>query len=366
MEKMRKRYIKSISKSAKMKVGLVELKTSFLPYDIAGKNFYGYTYYLYSNIKRVNKEVEAIKITKIPNIGKGFSILSKTFFMDLSNYGILHNLDLNPFFPMRKGKAKIITTAHDFQFVLRPELNEDVMHSTKDKIWLNLVTKLGLKATLSSDYLIAVSSLTKEDAIKLGYPKDKIFVVNHGVSKAFFRSLPKKHNKKFIVGYMGALRTRKNPEFMLKGFMQIKSANYEMHVYGKLGYDRDRIIKIAKEDKRITFLGFAPEDKLVSAYDSFNVFVFPSHYEGFGIPIIEAQSRGLPVIIYKYGKIPKEVREYCFEAESPEHMAQIIEDIKENGYNERLRKKATEYARSFTWEKCAKETLEIYKMVLKK
>ena len=346
-----------------MKVGLVELKTSFLPYDIAGKNFYGYSYYLYSNIKRLNKKVEAIKITKTPSIGKGFSILSKTFFMNLRSYDILHNLDLNPFFPMRKGKAKIITTAHDFQFALQPELNEDVMHSTKDKIWLNLVTKLGLKATLSSDYLIAISSLTKEDAIKLGYPKDKIFVINHGVSKAFFRSLPKKHGQKFVVGYLGALRTRKNPEFMLKGFMQIKQADYEMHVYGKLGYNRDKIIEIAKGDKRIKFLGFAPEDKLVGIYDRFDVFVFPSYYEGFGIPIIEAQSRGLPVIIYKYGKIPKEVRKYCFEAESPEHMAQIIENLKENGYNEKLKKKATAYARSFTWEKTAKATWEVYKTV---
>ena len=112
-------------------------------------------------------------------------------------------------------------------------------------------------------------------------------------------------------------------------------------------------------------MGFAPENKLVDIYDSFNVFVFPSHYEGFGIPIIEAQSRGLPVIIYKYGKIPKEVRKYCFEAESPEHMAQIIEDLKENGYNEKLRKKATEYARSFTWERCARETFNIYQTVLK-
>ena len=103
----------------------------------------------------------------------------------------------------------------------------------------------------------------------------------------------------------------------------------------------------------------------MSIYDSFDAFVFPSYYEGFGIPIIEAQSRGLPVIIYKYGKIPKEVRKYCFEAENSEHMAQIIEDLKENGYNEKLRKKATKYARTFTWEKCARETLEIYKKVLK-
>ena len=96
-------------------------------------------------------------------------------------------------------------------------------------------------------------------------------------------------------------------------------------------------------------MGPAPENRILNIYDSFDAFVFPSLYEGFGLPILEAQSRGLPVIIYKYGKIPKEVRKYCFEAESPEHMAQIIEDLKENGYNEKLRKKATNYARSFTW-----------------
>ena len=95
------------------------------------------------------------------------------------------------------------------------------------------------------------------------------------------------------------------------------------------------------------------------------MFVFPSIYESFGLPILEAQSRGLPVIIYKYGKIPKEVRKYCFEAESPEHMAQIIENLKENGYNEKLGKKATEYARSFTWERCARETLWVCQRMLK-
>jgi glycosyltransferase involved in cell wall biosynthesis len=112
-------------------------------------------------------------------------------------------------------------------------------------------------------------------------------------------------------------------------------------------------------------MGFAPENKKISIYDSFNCFVFPSHYEGFGIPILEAQARGLPVIIYKYGKIPKEVRKYCFEAENPEHMAQIINSIRINGYNEKQQKKATEYARSFTWERCAKGTLDVYRMVLK-
>jgi len=65
------------------------------------------------------------------------------------------------------------------------------------------------------------------------------------------------------------------------------------------------MLKEIKQNERIKFIGFAPEEKIVDIYDSFDVFVFPILYEGFGMPIIEAQSRGLPVIIYKYGKIPK-------------------------------------------------------------
>jgi len=64
--------------------------------------------------------------------------------------------------------------------------------------------------------------------------------------------------------------------------------------------------------------------KKVEIYDPSDVFMFPSLYDSFGLPILEVQARGLPVMIYKYGKILKGVRKYCFEAESPEHMAQII------------------------------------------
>ena len=112
--------------------------------------------------------------------------------------------------------------------------------------------------------------------------------------------------------------------------------------------------------KSLKLMGFAPEDRIVEIYDSFDVFVFPSMYEGFGLPILEAQARGLPVVIYKKGRISKEIRKNRFEAEDAVHMASIIDDLRENGYNEKLRMEATAYARSFTWKRCAKETLKVY------
>jgi alpha-1,3-rhamnosyl/mannosyltransferase len=123
---------------------------------------------------------------------------------------------------------------------------------------------------------------------------------------------------------------------------------------------------MASSDDRIKFRGFAPEEKKASIYSSFDVLLFPSLYEGFCSEIFEAQALGIPVVLYKKSKIPKETRKYCFEAEDEAHMAQIMDDLMKNGYSESRRKSAAEYARSFTWEKCARETLKAYREILKR
>ena len=159
----------------------------------------------------------------------------------------------------------------------------------------------------------------------------------------------------------------KNVIFLLKAAEILKSkAEYKFVIYGT-GIDKNMLLKFKQDHSldNVEFNGYLKEDSKLKAYDSFDVFAFPSLYEGLGYPILEAQSRGLPVIIYKYGKIPKEVRKYCFEAESTGHMVHIIENLKENGYNEKLRKKSTTYARSFKWERCARETLWVYQRMLK-
>ncbi|MGC8648898.1 MAG: glycosyltransferase, partial [Candidatus Micrarchaeia archaeon] len=217
------------------------------------------------------------------------------------------------------------------------------------------------------DYIIAVSTQTKEEAIKLGFDKKDIFVVNLGIDKRFLKNKLKRERNKanFVVGYLGAMRKRKNLEFAIKAFNLISDPKIKFDIWGKKEYEYEHLTSVSK-NKNINFKGFAPEDKIVYIYDSFDAFVFPSFHEGFGMPILEAQARGLPVIIYKNAMIPKEVRKYCIEAESPEHMAQIIENLKKNGYDEKLRKEAMEYARNFTWDDTIKKIVDVYKDVLKR
>ncbi len=351
-----------------MRVGLLGVEGEFSDYKTAGTRFYRYMYYTTRSMKRQCKkfgiELETIEPKMLPVIGKGLSILSQTKLMDLSRFDVIHNFDINPFSPLNKGKAVIVTTAHDFQPLIRPDLSTGMNKSLKNHLFNVFVSKRGFKATLHSDYLIAVSTLTRDDAVSLGFPRKKIFVVNHGVDKSFLaKAKPKKKGAVFNVGYMGAFHPRKNPQFLFKTFNMLHGDDYSIQLWGKLGYDRDELMKMAAGDVRIHFNGFAPDDEFVKIYDSFDVLLFPSFYEGFGIPIIEAQARGVPVVIYKYGKIPAETRKYCIEARNEAHAAEIIQNLKKNGYSEKQRKRAMDYARGFTWEKTAEETLKVYKKI---
>ena len=330
--------------------------------------FSRYSYELYNNLIKISKKdiISRSNYNELPLFYGGLTPLIHSLFENYSGYDIIHNIEPKPFLPIKRKNAILITTFHDFRPILRPDLTKSDFRSVRTAFGLFMVSKLGINIGLHSDYIIANSTQTKEEAISLGYDKKKIFVTNLGVDKRFLSCIKIKNKKKsFTVGYLGIVGENKNVQFAIKAFNQLNSDYVKFDVWGKKEYNYEKMLDLAKGNKNINFMGFAPENKLVKIYDSFDAFVHPSSYEGFGLPILEALARSLPVIIYKYGKIPKEVRKYCFEAESPDHMADIIGDLKENGYNEKLKKRATEYARRFTWERCAKETLNVYKTVLK-
>jgi glycosyltransferase involved in cell wall biosynthesis len=244
------------------------------------------------------------------------------------------------------------------------------MKGIKGWLWNSLVYRRGLAYSINNaDAIIVNSSQTMKEVLGKGGKKNKIFIINLGLDGRFTKRKQKKQQEnKFTVGYIGSFAQNKNVKFLLNAANEYHNTHHGydpiFSIWGNKSFEYNNLLKIARGNKNIVFNGFAPESRLVQIYDSFDVFVFPSYYEGFGLPILEAQARDLPVIIYKKAKIPVEVRKYCFEAESQEHMAQIIEDLKENGYNEKLQMKATKYARSFTWEKTAKETLEVYKKLI--
>ncbi len=337
-----------------------------------------YTYQLINHLKVIDHTLKIDTIYALPEAKRNNIsglVYANTLFkkkiaaIPKKAYDVIHITDHEIGFAAKilkksGNKAKVVTTIHDLS-----RLEKGLHRGLAQKIYNKLVSSSIKDAINYSDYILCNSSETYQ-AIKERFGQIRnMKIVLHGINDAFLtKSIPKKSRQStFVTGYIGALMKHKNVIFMLQAAKILNDGHYKFQIYGT-GADANLLIRFKEANnlKNVEFLGFLKEEAKMRAYDSFHAFAFPSLYEGVGYPILEAQARGLPVIIYKYGKIPKEVRKYCFEAESPEHMAQIIMQLKENGYNEKLRKKATAYARSFTWEKTARETLEVYKKIVEK
>ena len=329
-----------------------------------------YMYWIYKSMKSLRgKELDLSKVeysrkNLIGEAGAWFSFVFKSAMDNYSGFDIVHTVDVKPFFPMNRGRARYATTGHDFQPLTAPELDADLKTSAKNRVKLALEVRHSLRLSLKSDYMIAVSTTTRDDAISLGYDRERIFVVNHGIDGRFRNAIRDRSDGKFRVGYIGGFRTRKNVGSAISAFKRTGSKNIVFDIWGKEAYEYEKLVDLARGDKRISFRGFVPDEKIVDTYDTFGLFVWPSLYEGFGFSILEAQARGVPVAIYKNSKIPKEVRKYCIEAKDESDMSGIIDEISSNGYSEAKRKSAMAYARSFTWEKAANGTLDAYRKML--
>ena len=339
-----------------------------------GEGTLRYMYELYRNMKMLEKEysshVEKVELPVRKYLNKRLSHALGNFFANLSEFDIAHTLTLMPMHNLRSRNTIKFMTIHDFQFLLEPELSTDVKKSAMKKIWWSRTfLKIPTRISLSSvDYVMVNSTQTRDETISMGFPKERIFVANHGIDERYINTPLKKKGKSkhFKVGYIGAFRKRKNVGFAVEAFKMVPESDIAFELWGPPKFEYDILRESAKGDRRIEFKGFAPENGLVTIYDSFDAFVFPSSYEGEGLAIIEAQARGLPVIIYKKGRIAKEIRRYCFEAEDSADMARIISELKKNGYDDKRKKIAMDYARKFTWENTARLTLDAYRKALKR
>lgn len=324
----------------------------------AGDGIQRYGYELYRNLRKCGMPVQ--KREYRDRLQYSLHMLTDSFDTD-----VVHIPNFRLFYPLRKGKAATLVTAHDFQPLLMPEIDMRYDATLGNKFWFGLV-KAGMRRMLLSDYIICNSTMTRDDAVSLGYDKSRVFVANHGIDDRFRRKAKaraKAGSKGFKVGYLGGFRARKNISFAIESFRKLDGAGFSFELWGKKDFEYRHLEDAARGDARIRFMGFAPEARIVDVYDSFDCFVFPSLYEGEGLEILEAQARGLPVVIYKKARVPQEIRKYCLEAKGTSHMAEIIRKIKTDGYNERLKEGARAYASRFSWQRNARETLEVYKRI---
>jgi len=209
------------------------------------------------------------------------------------------------------------------------------------------------------DHIITISKSTKKEIIEsLNYPSEKITVVYPGVDQRFKPG--KKKSRKFTIMFVGGLKPRKNPEFLLRVLAKINRPDVELVFAG------DGPLKSKLKGKNVRVTGFITEKEKPRFYHQADVVVLPSIKEGFGMTLVEAGASGLPVVGNNCWSIPEIIKDgvtgFLAESENEADWAQkLIQLIKSPSLCQKLGAAGRWQALTkFTWDKNIAIQLKVY------
>jgi glycosyltransferase involved in cell wall biosynthesis len=281
--------------------------------------------------------------------------------------------------------VKFITTIHDLILINHPTPRASKLSPLLYKI-KNLAYKITIKRAIKkSEKIITVSNFTKKDILKNFKTKEEEIVVTYeGVTK--LEDKKNENNKEFknknitepFLLYVGNAYPHKNLNFLIKSFPEIKkiNKNLKLVLVGKEDYFYKRLKRMVRKEKwlekeknKIIFSGYVPDNELHELYKKASAYVFPSLYEGFGLPPLEAMNRGCPVLSSEKSCLPEILGEaalYFNPKNKKDFLKKVNIIMKNTKKREELIKKGKEQTKKYDWIKCAKKTLKVYQNILKK
>ena len=201
--------------------------------------------------------------------------------------------------------------------------------------------------------IACISEETKKEVIEhLDVDESKVKVVRLGVSADLKPEM--KTDGVFRIGTLSYLDPRKRIGLLIQSFL---AANVDGElVIGGEGIDYARLKALAGGDKRIKFLGFVPEERLAYFYNSLDLFVFPTKFEGYGLPIVEAFACNKPAVVLEDGLIPEEVKSRCTVVDNliqffqnPKHSCDVQANF--------------QFARLHNWDSCVQGYIDLYERI---
>jgi glycosyltransferase involved in cell wall biosynthesis len=289
---------------------------------------------------------------------------------ELKELDIIHNPCQIP--TLFNFKQKCIITVYDLTPLLFSETHEKgrvLMH----KYLFPLILK-------KSDKIISISHHTKNDIIKhFKIPEDNIKVIHLAANENYkplneneINNIKQKYNLNYpFILYVGTLEPRKNIPTLLKAFYKLKKQGikHKLVITGKKGWKYKSIFETIEKlnlQKDVIFTGYVPDEDLPALYNAADLFVYPSIYEGFGLPPLEAMQCGTPVITSNTSSLPEVVGDAGIMVnpyDVDELANKMYEVLTNDGLREELSKKGIERAKLFSWKKCAEEHLKVYEEV---
>ena len=272
-------------------------------------------------------------------------------------------------------RSRSVVTIHDCIHLMFPQYlpNRAAYAYARGAMW---------SAARRSDRILTVSEASKRDILHFfNVPPDKISVVYNAIDERIWEEPPPEDiarvrerfqlDQRFVL-YAGTIKPHKNLVRLIEAFAQLRKGEFEEL---KLLIIGDEISKLPalrravhsyKLHKHVRFLGFLPDETLAALYRLASLFVFPSLYEGFGLPPLEAMASGTPVVTSNVSSLP-EVAGDAAVLVDPYDVSSIVEGMRrvlsDSALANELRRKGLIRARDFSWERSVARTHEIYQLV---
>jgi glycosyltransferase involved in cell wall biosynthesis len=269
--------------------------------------------------------------------------------------------------------ARCVVTIHDLGYLAFPEA-----HTRRRRLELDLATRWSIHA---AQQVIAISETTREALVR-HYRADpaKISVVHHGVNPQFrpasdatIALVRERYGllRPYFL-YVGTLQPRKNLERLIEAFASLaisQAPELQLIIAGKTGWLSEAITSKAQAGgyaDRVRLMGFVPDSDLPALLSGATAFVFPSLYEGFGLPVLEAMACGAPVLASNTSALPEVAGEAALLVDPTDTAALAVALARlasDGGLRMHLREQGLARAATFTWERCARETLAVLERV---
>ncbi len=312
-------------------------------------------------------------------LGRG-ATLARLIYLGLANYVPLPLLDWtrphadvfhashqcwNP--PRRD---KLTATIYDLTCWLMPEF-----HSRANVAGMKRFARRVLER---ADGLIAISEHTRADAVRLlGIPAQRIRVIYPGVAEPYFRTTVRQAHEMAehyglpveYVLFVGAIEPRKNVDRLLDAYAGLPAAlrkNVPLVVIGPYGWGTPHTLRRLGSMDGVRYLGYVPEAHLPALTAAASVFVYPSLYEGFGLPLAQALAAGVPAITSTVSSLPEVAGDAALLV-NPEDVSELRQALERLLSDADLRwdlaRKARLRAGRFTWQACAAASLDFFREV---
>jgi glycosyltransferase involved in cell wall biosynthesis len=272
--------------------------------------------------------------------------------------------------------TKFVADIHDLSPFNMPEYHTSEMISKVNES-LDKFLSADLFIVKSQHILNEASHYFKLDTAKFrivpnapAYPYKIINADKNELKESLSKVITDINNKNFIL-YTGTIEPRKNIKTLIKAFSKFRYKNdFNLVLAGGLGWKFSDILDYPKQlgiSDKVFFTGYLPFDVFELLYNTAEIFVYPSYYEGFGMPNIEAMACGLPVITSNSSCLPEVVSDAAilFDPHDADELALKMELLVDNKeLAEALRQKGFQRAKQFTWEGAGQKLYEIYEELL--